>query len=155
MDLHNEISKLVEQYIDDDGVFMVEVNIKGKPGNLKIQVFIDGDDLLDVEACSKVSRKLTSELEEKEMIDGRYVVEVSSPGVDKPLKFLRQYQKHIGRELEVHTQNGQKHQGVLLSVASDTIELSVKSGKVKKEIKSETLKLPFGEIEKATVVLRF
>ncbi len=155
MDLINEVSGLVEQYIDNDEIFLVDVNIKGKVNNMKIQVFIDGDNLVGIDECSKISRKLTDELEEKAMIEGRYVVEVSSPGVDKPLKFLRQYPKHVGRELELLTNDKKKFQGVLLSVVKDEIELSVKSGKVKKEIKSESLKLNFDEIEKATVVLRF
>jgi len=155
MDLLNEVTGLVEQYIDNNEIFLVDVNIKGKANNLKIQVFIDGDKLVGIDACSKISRKLTDELEEKALIDGRYVVEVSSPGVDKPLKFLRQYPKHIGRELEVIGNDKKKYQGVLLGVVDDEIELSVKSGKVKKEIKSETLKLHFDEIDKATVVLRF
>lgn len=155
MDLINEVSGLVEQYIDNDEIFLVDVNIKGKVNNMKIQVFIDGDNLVGIDECSKISRKLTDELEEKAMIEGRYVVEVSSPGVDKPLKYLRQYPKHVGRELELLTNDKKKFQGVLLSVVKDEIELSVKSGKVKKEIKSESLKLNFDEIEKATVVLRF
>ncbi|MCK5369662.1 MAG: ribosome maturation factor RimP, partial [Cyclobacteriaceae bacterium] len=132
-----------------------EVNIKGKPGNQKIQVFIDGDQYVDVDECSKISRKLSDELEGRDLIEGRYIIEVSSPGVNKPLKLIRQYPKHIGRELEVITRNKKKYQGALLGVIDEEIEISIKSSKIKKELNSESLKLSLGDIEEAKVVLRF
>jgi ribosome maturation factor RimP len=155
MDLNKEVTGLVKQFIDNDEIFLVDVHIKGKPGNLKIQVFIDGDQSVNVDECSKISRKLTNELEEKDMIDGRYLVEVSSPGVDRPLKLIRQFSKHIGRELAILTKNNKKYQGELLDVLNDEIEISIKSSKIKKELDSDSLKLPVTDIEKSTVVLRF
>lgn len=148
------IAGLVEQFIDNDEIFLVDVNLKGKVGNQKIQVFIDGDQLVDISECSKISRKLSNELEEQDIIEGRYILEVSSPGADKPLKLIRQYAKHVGRELEVMTKENKKYQGVLLDIIDGKIELSVKSGKVKKELDSETLKVPFEEIEHSKVVIR-
>lgn len=154
MDLNKLVVELVEQFIDNDEVFLVEVNVKGKPGNQKIQVFIDADQHIDIEECTKISRKLSNELEERDVIEGRYVVEVSSPGADKPLKLFRQYPKHIGRELEVVTKENKKYQGVLLGIFDKEIELSIKSSKVKKDLSSETLKLSFDEIEDSKVVIR-
>ena len=153
--MNKEVTGLVKQFIDDDEIFLVEVNIKGKPGNQKIQVFIDGDQYVDVDECSKISRKLSDELEGRDLIEGRYIIEVSSPGVNKPLKLIRQYPKHIGRELEVITRNKKKYQGALLGVIDEEIEISIKSSKIKKELNSESLKLSLGDIEEAKVVLRF
>lgn len=155
MDLKEEVTGLMDKFIDNDEIFLVEVNIKGKPGNQKIQVFIDGDQSVDVDECSTISRKLSDDLEERNIIDGRYIIEVSSPGVDKTLKFIRQYPKHIGRELEVLTKDKKKYQGKLLDVIDEEIELSIKSTKVKKELNSQSLKLSFNEIEKAKIILRF
>ena len=154
MDLNKLVVELVEQFIDNDEVFLVEVNVKGKPENQKIQVFIDADQHVDIEDCTKISKKLTNELEERDVIEGRYVVEVSSPGADKPLRLFRQYPKHIGRELEVITKENKKYQGVLLGIFDKEIELSIKSSKVKKDLSSETLKLTFDEIEDSKVVIR-
>lgn len=155
MDLGKEISRLVEKFIDNDEIFLVEVDIKGKPGNLKIQVFIDGDQYVNVDECSKISRKISNELEERDIIERRYIIEVSSPGVDNPLKLIRQFPKHIGRELEIITKENKKYQGELLKVLGEEIEISIKSSKIKKELGSQSLKLPINEIEKSTVVLRF
>ena len=155
MDLEKEVAGLTEQFIGKDTIFLVDVNIKGNPRNQKIQVFIDGDQSVDVDECSKISRKLSDELEERNIIEGRYIIEVSSPGVDKSLKLIRQYPKHIGRELEVSTKDKRKYQGKLLAVINEEIEISIKSGKIKKELNSQSLKLSLNEIEKAKVVLRF
>lgn len=155
MDLKRIVTELVETFIEKDEIFLVEVNIKGNPANQKIQVFIDGDQSVDVDECSRISRKLSDKLEERDIIEGKYVIEVSSPGVDKSLKFIRQYPKHIGREFEIFTTDKKKYQGKLLSVNDEIIEISIKSGKVKKKLNSQSLKLSFNEIEKANVVLRF
>jgi ribosome maturation factor RimP len=154
MELNKLVVQIVEQFIENENIFLVDVNVKGNPGNQKIQVFIDGDQYVDVEACSNISRKLSAELEERDIIEGRYVVEVSSPGADKPLKLFRQYKKHVGRELEVVTKENRKYQGRLLETGDNEIELSISSGKVRKEINSETLKLSFEEIDNSKVVIR-
>lgn len=155
MDLAREVSRLVEHYIDDGKVFLVEVSIKGKLGNQKIQVFIDGDQSVGIDECTSISRKLSDELEEMDIIEGKYTIEVSTPGADKPLKLIRQFPKHIGRELEVVTVENKKYHGELLNVIDEKIEVSIKSTKVKKELNSETLRLSINEIENAKVVLRF
>ena len=154
MELNKLVVQIVEQFIENENIFLVDVNVKGNPGNQKIQVFIDGDQYVDVETCSNISRKLSNELEERDIIAGRFVVEVSSPGADKPLKLFRQYKKHVGRELEVVTKENRKYQGRLLETGDNEIELSISSGKIRKELNSETLKLSFEEIDNSKVVIR-
>ena len=154
MDLNKLVVQLVEEFIDSEDIFLVDVTVRGSVGNQKIQVFIDGDEYVDIDECSKISRKLSAELEERDIIDGRYVVEVSSPGADRPLTLFRQYKKHVGRELEVVTKENKKYQGKLVETSDNEIELSIKSSKVKKERNSDTLKLSFEEIDNSKVVIR-
>ncbi len=155
VDIKEIVANLVEGYTENKDVFLVDVVVKGKVGNLKILVYIDGDQGVDVDECSSISRELSNELDEKDIIEGKYLIEVSSPGVDKPLKSIRQYPKHIGRELELFTKGNKKYQGRLLNVVNEEIEISIKSGKVKKELNSQSLTLPFNIIEEARVVIRF
>ncbi|MCG8307994.1 MAG: hypothetical protein MI975_11430 [Cytophagales bacterium] len=154
MNLKEEVTKLVNGFIKRDEIFLVDVQIKGKKGNRKIQVFIDGDKYVDIDDCSKISKALSDELEITDIVEGRYIIEVSSPGADKALVLQRQYPKHIGKELEVLTKENKKYQGVLLNVIEDEIELSVRSGKIKKEINKASLRLSFDEIEHSKVVIR-
>ncbi len=155
MDIKLIIADFVESYLDDRSIFLVDVNVKGKSGNQKILVFIDGDNGVDVDECSKISKKLSNELDEKDILEGKYLIEVSSPGVDRPLKSIRQYPKHIGREFELITKDNKKFQGKLLGVDDEEIEISIKSSKIKKELNSQSLKLQFNNIEEAKVIIRF
>jgi len=155
VDLIKIVADIVESYLDDKSIFLVDVNVKGKSDNQKILVFIDGDNGVDVDECSKISKKLSNELDEKDIIEGKYLIEVSSPGVDRTLKSIRQYPKHIGREFELITKDNKKFRGKLLSVDDEEIEISIKSSKIKKELNSQSLKLQFKNIEEAKVVIRF
>ncbi|MEM9930098.1 MAG: ribosome maturation factor, partial [Bacteroidota bacterium] len=88
----------------------------------------------------------------------RYTLNVSSPGVDRPLKFLRQYRKNIGRNLDVTTLEGDKHTGKLTTVNEDHLILEAKvrrkEGKRKKTVIEET-PISFDNIKKAIVKISF
>ena len=155
MDLKEKIGDLVRDCIDNPHTFLVEVSIKGNPNNQKIQVFIDGDQLVDIDECSRISRKLSGILEEEDLIDGRYTIEVSSPGVSKSLKLIRQYPKHIGREFEIVKKDKSKLTGELIDVIDGDIVFSVLVGKTKKDPTKEELKLNISEIDSAKVLIRF
>ena len=84
------------------------VNVKIKPTN-NIKVFIDGDNGISIEKCVQFNRKLYKMIEEASIIPPvNFLLEVSSPGVDEPLKFHRQYTKNIGRFVEVIFNDGTK-----------------------------------------------
>jgi ribosome maturation factor RimP len=68
MDLVELIGDIAKKQIDNDEIFLVDVVVKGKTGNQKIQVFIDGDQSVDIDECSKISRRLSDELEERNLI---------------------------------------------------------------------------------------
>lgn len=150
MDIEQRIADFVEQSIDNEELFLVEVALKGNIGNQKIQVYIDGDSLVDIGECSRISRKLSDLLEEEDIFGGKYTIEVSSPGVSNPLKFIRQYPKHIGRDLQIETKEKKKINGELTEVLDDEICISVSSKK-----NTEVVKLSFSEIEKAKVQVKF
>lgn len=84
------------------------VSIKVKPTN-NIKVFLDGDNGLAIEKCVQFNRKLYKLIEESNVYpDGDFSLEVSSPGLDEPLKLHRQYVKNTGREIEVVFEDGSK-----------------------------------------------
>ncbi len=154
MDLKKIVTELVEQCIDNEETFLVEVHIAGKVNNQKIQVFIDGDTAVGIEECTSISRKLSDALEEKSLVEGQYVIEVSSPGVSKSLKFIRQYPKHKGRELDIVTKDKTKYSGLLLDVKGQEIVLQLSVGKSKKDQEQKTVSLPIDIVESAKVLVR-
>ncbi len=111
--------------------FLVEVKIR--PVN-NIKVFLDGDSGISIEKCVQYNRALYKKLEEAAMFPGDdFSLEVSSPGLDEPLKLLRQYRKNIGRMVEVLLQDGTKKEGRLTEVSEDGIIVEETKGKNKKK----------------------
>jgi ribosome maturation factor RimP len=101
MNQENEIYSLIEQVVEKNNFLLIEVLVRGEKMNRVIEVYIDNEEGITTENCADVSRELNSLFEENNLFSGKYRLDVSSPGVGRPLKYLLQYRKHIGRELEV------------------------------------------------------
>ncbi|MES1221682.1 MAG: ribosome maturation factor, partial [Bacteroidota bacterium] len=97
--------------------FLVEVKIK--PTN-NVKVFLDGDNGISIEKCVQYNRSLYKKLEESHLFPSDdFSLEISSPGLDQPLKSLRQYKKNIGRMVEVVLLDGTKKEGKMSEVTED------------------------------------
>jgi ribosome maturation factor RimP len=125
------IREFTEELIaDDNSVFLIDIKLK--PGN-NIQVFIDADNGLPLSKCIEYNRALYKRIEEAGLFkDGDFALEVSSPGLEEPLKLTRQYRKNIGRPVEVILKDGRKINGKLL-LADETITIEETKGKGKKQ----------------------
>src|SRR6185295_9517063 len=126
------IEQKVETLIrDEPGVFLVEIRIK--PTN-NVKVFVDADNGVSIEKLVQYNRKLYKDFEESGFFPGGdFSLEVSSPGLDEPLKLHRQYVKNTGRNVEVIRKDGIKNEGKLISVTNDEIILEEEKGKGKKK----------------------
>jgi ribosome maturation factor RimP len=115
----------------DTSYFIVEVKIR--PTN-NIKVFLDGDRGISIEKCVFYNRVLYKKIEESGLFpDGDFSLEISSPGLDEPLKLLRQYRKNIGRKVEVLLKDGVKTEGKLIEVFDEHIIVEEIKGKNKKQ----------------------
>jgi ribosome maturation factor RimP len=101
MDLQTEIRGIVEEKLSQDQ-FLVEVLISSKKGPSKVLILVDGDKGFSIEDCAELSRHVAKILDERNLIESNYLLEVSTPGVDHPLKLKRQYLKNVGRLLKVN-----------------------------------------------------
>ena len=130
------------------------IHIKIKPTN-NIKVFMDGDKGLPIEKCVYFNRKLYKLIEEKGWYpQGDFSLEVSSPGVDEPLKMHRQYLKNIGRNVEIIFNDDDKKEGKLIEVAEGDIIIEQTTGKGKKTV-TQQLVIPFNNIKSTTVQIKF
>ena len=132
--------------------FLVEVRIK--PTN-NIKVFIDADEGMPLSALVEYNRKLYKQLEESGVYpDGNFSLEVSSPGLDEPLKNGRQYTKNVGRFVEVTLNDGTRRDGKLTAATAEGIVVEWEEGKGrKKETKTETIL--FENIKSTKVQVKF
>jgi len=136
---------MTEEILSEEPVYFL-VDLRIKPTN-NVKVFLDGDSGITIEKCVQVNRKLYRKMEESAIYpDGDFSLEVSSAGLDEPLKLLRQYKKNIGRLVEIQLQDGTQKEGQLTDVSEEGIVLEVSSGKPsngklpskKKEISSQS-----------------
>ncbi len=151
--VQQKIEALVTEIIgDDDQVFLVNVEVSA--GN-NIGVFLDADNGLTIEKCSKINRALYNKLEELELFpENNFSLEVSSPGVDEPLKLERQYKKNIGRTVQVTTTDDTINVGKLTGVTTEGVIVEKTEGKGKKAIIANTTIL-FNQIKHIKVLVTF
>ncbi len=148
-----KIEKLVNELLaGEPEYFCVSIHIK--PTN-NVKVFIDGDQGLAIEKCVRFNRKLYKLIEETGMYpEGEYSLELSSPGIDEPLKLHRQYLKNIGRNVEVVFADDTQKEGQLLTVTEADILIEYTEGKGKKAVTQQVV-IPFANIKSTTVQTKF
>ncbi len=145
-----KIEDLLLPLLEDSDMFVVSIKITA--GN-NVKVYLDADSGLNISKCATVNRKLNHLLEESGIFPvDDYSIEVSSPGIDEPLISMRQYQKNIGRTVEVTPLEGTELLGILKEVTDDKIIIHVK-GQKKKE--PEDIEVPFSFIKKTVVQVTF
>lgn len=157
MSIIEQITTLLDKKFEEEefsDCFLVEAN----HNNTKLELFIDSDSNITFEKCRKISRYLEAFIDEKGWLGEKYTLEVSSPGITRPLKFKRQYLKNIGRKMEIKVKEEGKKKGLLIKVTDDHVYLEekvrVKEGK-KKVNKVLTHEIAFDNIEKAIVKFSF
>jgi ribosome maturation factor RimP len=124
-------NKLADLLAGHPEYFIVEVSIS--PSN-NIRAYVDADQGATIDFLARLNRALYKWLEENEFSNGDFSIEISSPGLDEPLKLHRQYIKNIGRPVEVLLKNGIKIEGKLVSATEDEMEVEEeKGGKGKKK----------------------
>jgi len=150
MALKEAVVKFLDEIISPSDYYLVDVVVSDSKIRKKITVFIDSDEGISIDECGEVSRKLGIELEE--IIDIAFVLEVSSPGADSPLKFERQYVKNIGRTLKIILEDLSEVKGTLTQVSDGKINIEPEA---KKKIKPEAITLMIENIKEARVVISF
>lgn len=152
MDLAVEIRNLAESKLTDSSLFIVDVVISSRQGPRKVLVLLDGDSGVSIDHCANLSRELAAALDENNWIVDNYTLEVSTAGIDHPLKLVRQYVKNIGRRIKVKTKD-ELVEGKLTEVVGDEkIIITRETGKKKETVTQE---IPFSEIEKTLVMVSF
>lgn len=135
---------------NDPDNFLVDIRIK--PTN-NIKLFLDGDKGVPVNKLVSFNRQLYPLLEAAELFPNNdFSLEVSSPGLDEPLKLHRQYLKNIGRKVEVTLLDGSIKEGTLQSATEEEINIEELIGKKKEKISTD---LKLNEIKHTKVCIVF
>lgn len=150
----NTIRGLVAEKIEGTDYYILEVDIK--PGNV-IKVELESMGPVSISDCVDISRQIEHNLD-RDAED--FSLQVTSPGLDKPLRDYRQYVKNIGRNLKVQRTEGSEVEGELVAADQDGIKLHTKRkervpGKKKKITIEEDLELSYTEVRQAKIKINF
>jgi len=124
----NIVKNLAEPIVEQEDLFLVDAEVKGADETV-VWVYVDSENKnISVESCSKISRELGFVLDAHNVIDSKYRLNVSSPGLSRSLTDFRQYRKNIGRvaRIKFKSPDGyEKLEGVLKDVHSDHVVLEI------------------------------
>lgn len=138
---------VVEPIIESLGYEVVDVVFVKEGPQRILRITIDHPDGIDLDACTRVSEAIDAPLDEADPIPGSYSLEVSSPGLDRPLYKPQHFERFAGREVEVRTYapiDGRKNwRGILVGLQGDELALQVDGAEVR---------LPFDQVSRARLV---
>ena len=155
MDIREKIEELLEPLLENGRIFVVSIHISSGRITKKIVILIDSDAGIMIDECADISRKLGDKIEEIELFEEPYTLEVSSPGVDFPLSSQRSYHKNIGRTLKVLLQDGTETTGKLEAVTDTQITIVEEKKKKKKDEVVLPVVIELSTIKKAQVQVVF
>ncbi len=150
----DRIQNIAAEKLAESTNFIVDITVKS--GN-KITVLLDNDQGVSISDCVAMSRHIESNLD-REAED--FELNVMSPGLSEPFKILRQYQKNIGKQVDIVTKEGKKLSGKLLKANDLGIEVESKSkerveGKKGKQLIMSKINLTFNQIKETKIVISF
>ena len=140
---------LIEQVCREKGVFLLGVDLKGSGRNRNVKVTLDTEAGITLNECQEISSEISDMFYRKDVFIDGYNLEVSSPGVDKPLEQPFEYKRNIGRNLTVEYQDNDELKmvtGELKEYKDDALNISV--GK-------ESLQIPISRVKRAQVKLKW
>lgn len=149
-----KINDIISGLINDTEIFLVELSVSKSN---QINVFIDSPKGVDINSCIELSKQIEGSLD-REVED--FELNVSSAGIERPFKVLKQYQKNCGKTIRIDTKKNERIIGTLLNVteSSITIEWETKKvidGKKKKQLVNEKRELLFEDIKETKLVISF
>lgn len=157
MEVRERTIEIINEYLPEDH-FIVSVEYDVNSVKNRLTITLDGDDGISIDVCALVSRKVGYFLEEEEVVEDEYTLQVTSPGADTPFTTIRQYQKNIGRDVKVITAEGEKI-GTLEEVLEDKIlfreQLKAADKGRKAKYAKEVIEIGISSILKINVIITF
>jgi ribosome maturation factor RimP len=149
-EVSSRIRQLSEEVAQEHQAFLVDLAIRGEGPSKVLELFVDTDAGITADGCAAISRDLSARLDHESLIQGRYNLVVSSPGLDRPLKLFRQYRKNLGRNLKVRYRSAEEVKtivGRLVEIREENIGLEGKG--------KEQIVIPLDSIVESRVEIEF
>ena len=150
-DLASQVRALAESITAEHEAYVVSVSVRGFKGSRVVTIYVDTDEGIGISLVGKMSREIGFALEEDEVIEGKYTLDVSSPGATKPLELPRQYPRHVGRPFSLKYRDSAsgdhvKVEGTLAASDASSLTLQPEGG-------ADPLIVAFDDVVEAKVKL--
>ncbi|MEO1250134.1 MAG: ribosome maturation factor RimP, partial [Pseudomonadota bacterium] len=151
----DKVKAIVEPSLEAMGYEVVRVQLTGGGGNAVLQIMADRTDggEMQVDDCADISRAISAVLDVDDPISGAYSLEVSSPGIDRPLTKLDHFARFAGHDARIELREGlegrKRFRGILSGIEGELVLLRLADD----ECDEQTIELPFEQISKAKLVL--
>jgi ribosome maturation factor RimP len=142
-EFRQKVFQLARQVADEEEVELVDIELRGK-GKLLLRAVIDKENGITLDDCEKFSRSFGAVLDVEDLFAGPYTLEVSSPGLDRPLKDLRDFEKNRGKLARIVTSDKISNQNFFIGRIED-----IGVGYVKIKIDEREIDIPFDKISRA------
>jgi len=142
-DLTERVRSLAEPVLTKHGAELVDVQVRRGRTQL-VRVVADQPGGITLDTCARVSEELSRMLDVDDPIEGRYTLEVTSPGLDRPLRNEADFRKQQGKQVKIVLASGRHEEGTIEDVGADRVRLTRAKG---------TVEVLFADIAKATLVL--
>jgi ribosome maturation factor RimP len=127
MEITDSVKALTGEYLEKNGIELVEIEYKRREGGMTLRILADTAGGITVDECEALNNFISEELDRHNIIEDHYLLEVSSPGLDRPIKTDRDFERAMGKALEVSTYqhvDGKKHHaGILMGINREEVVL--------------------------------
>lgn len=145
-----DVNRLIEPVLDEMGFELVDTEYLSEHGKWVLRVYADEEGGITVDNCAKISKEISALIETSDIFQDEYVLEVSSPGLNRPLKRERDFQRVVGKKIKVKMYNPVKDQKNFTGYLK-----AYKNGVLYIEMKDKQVSLPRQEVKKANLVYEF
>ena len=143
------IYNIANEILEEKNFFMVDFIFRGNPNERIIEIFIDSEKNVTAEDLAEINRLINSKIEENNLLSSGYRLDVSSPGTERPLIFLKQFPKHVNRKFDVSYKSNEETKqlsGKLIRVEGENLFFLSNQNEIS---------INFNNIKKAKVIVSF
>ncbi|MBQ1188072.1 MAG: ribosome maturation factor RimP [Firmicutes bacterium] len=150
--IEDAIWTMAEPLVLENGMELIDVEYVKEGAEWYLRLFLDkeGDEGIDLDDCELISRKFSDILEEKDPITQAYRLEVSSPGIERPLKRTKDFQRFQGEKVQVKTFSEVEGKKQFIGILQETTEETVTL-----DVDGTSIAIPRKQIGKANLVWEF
>ncbi len=145
-----DVNRLIESVLDEMGFELVDTEYLSEHGKWVLRIYADGEGGITVGDCARISREISTLIEAKDIFQHEYVLEVSSPGLNRPLKRERDFQRAVGKKVNIKMLNPVKDQKNFTGYLK-----AYKNGILYIEMMDKLVHLPWQDVKKANLIYEF